>query len=45
MKQSLTYTKTTTMWPAMPTTGVVCIIAGTDYSRGDNMGVLELNVS
>lgn len=44
MKQILTYTTTTpTMWPAMPTAGVVCIIAG-DYSR-DNMGVLELNVS
>lgn len=46
MKQSLTYTKTNTMWPAvMPTTGAVCIIAGVDYSRGNNMGVLTKNVS
>ena len=45
MKQSLTYSTTITMWPAMPTaTGIVCIIAGVDYSR-DSMGVLELNVS
>jgi hypothetical protein len=44
MKQSLTYTKT--MWPAvMPTTGAVCIIAGVDYSRGNDMGVLKLKVS
>ncbi len=46
MKQGLTYAKTTTMWPAtMPTTGVVCIIAGADYSRGNNTGVLKQGVS
>jgi len=44
MKTRLTYTKaTSTIWPAMPTTGNVCIIAG-DYSR-DNMGVLKHFVS
>lgn len=46
VKQNLTYAKTTTMWPAvMPTTGAVCIIAGVDYSRGNDMGVLTKNVS
>ena len=45
MKQRLTYTTTTsTIWPAMPTVGNVCIIAGADYSR-DNMGVLNQKVS
>jgi len=43
MKQRLTYTKTSTIWPVMPTVGTVCIIAG-DYSR-DNMGVLKHFVS
>lgn len=46
MKTILTYTEKTTMWPViMPTTGVVCIIAGADYSRGDSKGVLGKNVS